>query len=105
LYSSSSLRWLEKIQQTQVLLGEIRDWRAVEELISPYKGGDALAGWLKKRQRKQREEFRQYWRQHFGDPENVRMRIDSLSCAGARVRILKKPAGRSVTYSSRSATA
>lgn len=92
IYSTKGSRWMERVRETQVLLGAIRDFRIVEELISPYKGADDLAGWLKKRQKKQRAEFRRYWRKEFGDPKSVREWIDSLGGP------LKKPMGRSLGY-------
>jgi CHAD domain-containing protein len=102
LYGSDAGRWLEKVRETQALLGAIRNWGVAEEVISPFKGSDAVAGWVKKRQRKQREKFRHYWRQEFGDAENVRTWIASLSSAAPKVRSLKKPVGRSLNISSRS---
>jgi CHAD domain-containing protein len=96
LHGSDTGRWMEKVRQTHLLLGGIRNWSIAEEVISPFKGSDAVAGWVKKRQRKQRDKFRHYWRQEFGDPENVRVWIDSLSGGD-----LKKPVGRSLTVSSR----
>lgn len=101
LYATGYNRWLEKVRQTQVLLGEIRDWNTVEQVVSPFKGGEALAGRLKKRQRKQRDEFRRHWSKHFGDPQQVRMWIDSLRSPTSTGRTLRKPVGRSLTASSK----
>jgi len=101
LYAAGYNRWLEKVRKTQVLLGEIRDWSAVEEVVSPFKGGEALTARLKKRQRKQRDEFRLHWRRQFGDPQQVRVWIDSLRSPALIGRTLRKPAGRSLTSSSR----
>ncbi len=96
-------RWLEKVRQTQVLLGEIRDWNTVEQIVAPFKGGEALAGRLKKKQRKQRDEFRRHWSKQFGDPQQVRIWIDSLRSPTAIGRALRKPVGRSLTASSKPA--
>jgi CHAD domain-containing protein len=94
LYGPSALRWLEKIRRTQLVLGGINAWTTTEELVSPYKGGAAMAGWLKKGLRKQAREFRQFWRKEFGDVESVRTFTASLGPAAG-----KKPAGRSLTHS------
>jgi len=96
--------WLEKVRAAHSLLGEIRDWGFAEESIAAHKGSDAVIDWLRKRQRRQQEELRELWRKEFGDPQQVRGWIDSLS-PGGKVRAVKKPAGRSLVYRSKSATA
>lgn len=97
--------WLEKVYASQVLLGKMRDWGVAEAVISPYKGTGDLTDWIKKRRRKQGEEFRSYWHEEFGDARSVRSWIEGLAASGPGSRVPKKPAGRSMSVSSRAAAA
>lgn len=92
--------WLEKAYAAQVLLGKIRDWSVAEAVISPYKGAGEITEWIKKRRRKQCEEFRSYWHEEFGDTRSVRGWIEGLAASGPGSRLPKKPAGRSMSVAS-----
>jgi len=82
--------WLPDVKRVQTMLGEITDCQAARELVSSYPAADQFDDWLKKRQRKAANTFRQFWEQTF---EN--------RVASAR-RQQKKPPGR-ITAASRSA--
>lgn len=94
LYGSRLNAWLDSIKGIQTLLGDINDCVTVAQMIADYKGASEVAGWLKKRQRRRAEQFSRHWLEEFGDPENIRARIDSLRRPGQAV---KKPMGRSRT--------
>jgi len=95
--------WLERAHATQVMLDKVRDWSIAEAVISPHKGAEDVSAWLKKRRRKQCDEFRHYWRKEFGDARSVRAWINALGVAESRLP--KKPAGRSMSVSSRGGAA
>lgn len=100
LYGPPLNRQLEDIKRTQTLLGDINDCVTVGELVAHYKGGSALADWLKKRQRKRTEVFRQYWRKEFGGRESAPAWIDSLRRLTAKQHEMKKPMASSRSASS-----
>jgi CHAD domain-containing protein len=94
LHGAALNSWLESVKGIQTLLGDINDCVTVARLLADYKDAGEVAGWLKKRQRRRVEQFSRHWLEEFGDPENVRTRIRSLSHPGQAVR---KPMGRSRT--------
>jgi CHAD domain-containing protein len=53
--------WLPDLRRVQTMLGEITDYQAARELVSSYPAGDQFDSWLKKRQRKAVNTFRQFW--------------------------------------------
>jgi CHAD domain-containing protein len=97
LYGPTIDAWLESIKEIQTQLGDINDCVTVAELLADYKGLDAVAGWLKKRQRRKVEQFSRGWLEEFGDSGSVRNRIHSLNHPGQAV---KKPVGRDSGLSS-----
>jgi CHAD domain-containing protein len=99
LYGSALKSWLESIQRIQTLLGDINDCVTVAQMLSDYKGGGAVAGWLKKRQRRKVEEFSRCWQEEFGGREGARNRLRSLSHPQETSPALKKPVARSRTAS------
>lgn len=96
LYGPTIDTWLESIKGIQTKLGDINDCVTVAGLVADYKGADAIAGWLKKRQRRKSEQFSRGWLEEFGDSDSVRNRIQSLNHPG---QAIKKPVGRSSTGS------
>ena len=96
LYGPTIDTWLESIKGIQTLLGDINDCVTVAEMLADHKGSDAVAGWLKKRQRRKVDQFSRGWLEEFGDSESVRNRIHSLRRPG---QAIKKPVGRSRTGS------
>jgi CHAD domain-containing protein len=99
LYGPPLHRWQEKIKRAQSLLGDINDSATVEEMLLHVKGGDAIARWLQKRQRKMTDEFWQHWREDFGDPDQARGWIAYLAGPVSRRTRMKKPPGRSESAS------
>jgi CHAD domain-containing protein len=59
--------WLADVKQVQTILGELTDCQAARELVSSYAIADEFDGWLKKRQRKSVNAFRQFWGETFAD--------------------------------------
>src|SRR5262249_53216014 len=51
------------IKRVQGLLGDINDCDTVRRMLSSYKGDGGVGLWLKKRQRRRVEAFRDYWSQ------------------------------------------
>ncbi len=90
--SNSALNaWLPDIKRVQTMLGEITDFQAARELVSAYPAADQFDGWLKKRQRKATNAFRQFWEESFAN------RVVSVRKTR---RLSKKPPGR-ITATSR----
>jgi CHAD domain-containing protein len=99
VYGRTIDAWLESIKAIQTQLGDINDCVTVSEMLADYKGSDALADWLKKRQRRKVDQFSRGWLEEFGDSESVQNRIHSLNRPG---QAIKKPVGRSRTGSGQS---
>jgi CHAD domain-containing protein len=59
--------WLPDIKRVQTMLGEITDFQATRELVSSYPVGDQFDSWLKRRQRKATNAFRQFWEETFAN--------------------------------------
>jgi CHAD domain-containing protein len=91
LYGSTLNGWIDSIKAIQTLLGDINDCQTVAHMLAGYKGSDAMATWLKKRQRRKTEQFSRQWQEEFGEAAAVRNRIRSLQHPGQTPR---KPAGR-----------
>jgi CHAD domain-containing protein len=98
LYGPSLNGWLESIKSVQTLLGDINDCATVAQMLADHKG-DGLSRWLKRRQRRNTEEFCRRWQEEFGDREMVRGRIQLLSHPQAGSPAVKKPVARSVSAS------
>jgi CHAD domain-containing protein len=92
LYGAELASWRDSIKGIQTVLGEINDCDTVAKMLAEYKGAGAVAGWLKKRERRKVEQFSRRWAEEFGDSESVRDRIHLLSRSG---QVPKKPVGRS----------
>ena len=93
--SNSALNgWLPDIKRLQTTLGEITDFQAARELVSSYPAGDEFDSWLKKRQRKATNTFRQFWEEVFAH------RVVSVRKPR---RLSKKPPGH-ITATSRPAS-
>jgi CHAD domain-containing protein len=92
LYGTTLNAWLESVKAIQTVLGDINDCVTVAQIIADYKDSGDTASWLRKRQRRKVEQFSRLWLKEFGDAENVRTRVRSLSHPG---QALRKPAGRS----------
>jgi len=85
--------WLPDIKRGQTILGQITDCQSARELVSSYPSADQFDGWLKKRQRRAANAFRQFWEETFANR--------AVNARPTR-RQPKKPAGR-ITATSRSA--
>jgi CHAD domain-containing protein len=59
--------WLADVKQVQTVLGELTDSQAARELVSSYAIADEFDGWLKKKQRKSANVFRQFWAETFAN--------------------------------------
>jgi len=59
--------WLPDIRRVQTMLGDITDCQAARELVSSYPAADQFDSWLKKRQRKAVNTFRQFWEETFAN--------------------------------------
>ncbi len=59
--------WLTDIKRVQAILGELTDCQAARELVSSYAIADQFDGWLKKKQRKSVNAFRQFWEETFAN--------------------------------------
>ncbi len=90
--------WLPDIKRVQTMVGEISDYQAARELVSSYPAADQFDGWLKQRQRKAANAFRQFWEETFaGRVANTRQprrqpkkppgRITAASRASSRKRV------------------
>lgn len=96
-YGPELSAWIDSIKRIQTLLGDINDCETVGQMIADQKGGGAMAGRLKKKQRRKVEEFLGAWAEEFGDSAVVRARLDALRHPGEALRPLRKPAARSRT--------
>ncbi len=85
---------LEAIRRGQTLLGDINDLETVRDMLDQYEGSEIVTAWLKKRQRKRLQEFREYWSTTFSKEER-RAWIASLEHLAAEPRVPRKPARRS----------
>ena len=85
---------LEALRRGQTVLGDINDLETVREMLHQYEGAEMVTAWLKKRQRKRLEEFREYWGTTFSKDER-RTWIASLEHFAAEPRAPKKPVRRS----------
>jgi len=83
--------WLPDTKRVQSMLGEISDYQAARELVSSYPAADQFDGWLKKRQRKAANAFRQFWEETFANRVVKTRQVRRQS---------KKPPGR-ITSTSR----
>ena len=94
LDAASLNRKLEAIRRGQTVLGDINDLETVRAMLDQYEGSEVVTAWLKKRQRKRLQEFREYWSATFSKEER-RAWIASLEHFAAEPRAPKKPVRRS----------
>jgi CHAD domain-containing protein len=97
LYGVSLNPKVEAIRRVQSLLGDINDFETVRNLVGRWEGGEMVAAWLKKRQRKAMVKFREHWHKAFASEEERQNWIDLLQRLEPEPRVSKKPAVRSVT--------
>lgn len=97
LYERELSAWIDSIKRIQTLLGDINDCESVAHMIEDQKGGGAMVGRLKKRQRRKVEEFLSAWGEEFGDREAVRTRVDALANPQEASHPIRKPPARSRT--------
>jgi CHAD domain-containing protein len=87
--------WLPDLKRAQTMLGEIRDCQAARELVSSYPAADQFDSWLKKRQRKATNEFRQFWEETFENRAvNVRQRRRQPKKPPGRITVASRSSGR-----------
>jgi CHAD domain-containing protein len=97
LYQRELSAWIDSIKRIQTLLGDINDCETVAHMLADQKGGGAIVGRLKKRQRRKVEEFLVAWGEEFGDRAAMRTRVDSLATPQEASQPIRKPASRSRT--------
>jgi CHAD domain-containing protein len=97
LYEREVSAWIASIKRIQTLLGDINDCETVLHMVVDQKGGGAMVGRLKKRQRRKVEEFLSAWGEEFGDRAAVRTRVEALANPQEASHPIRKPAAGSRT--------
>jgi CHAD domain-containing protein len=103
LYGSSLSEKLDRIRRVQTLLGDSNDCETARAMLAGYHGADAVNAQLKKRQRRKRYAFRQYWEQDLAGAS--RQWTDSFRHFAVKRSIPRKPVVRSEATGSASAGA
>ena len=95
LYGTSINGLLQQLKGVQTLLGEINDCVTVQRMVSRHRGGRKILAALKKRQRKNAEQFRRHWTAAFSSAAAVRRWTENLRLVGDQTRVARKPPARS----------
>jgi CHAD domain-containing protein len=95
LYGSSLAERLDQVRRVQTLLGDSNDCETARAIIAECGGADPLDAQLKKRQRRKRYAFRQYWAQELASPGTVRRWTDYFRHFAGKRLAPRKPVARS----------
>jgi CHAD domain-containing protein len=102
LYGPALRVWLERVKSVYVLANGIEDCSAVDKMLGKGARGHPVSVELRKRRRKQIEEFRRQWTEGFASPDLARHWIQYLQHFTAKPPTARKPMARSTSASSMS---
>ena len=100
LYGPPLGTWLERVRSVHALAGGIDDCAAVRKMLARGASGEAVDAELRRKQRKQMEEFLCEWTEIFASPDHSRYWIHYLQHSAGKRQTARKPMTRSVSASS-----